>query len=377
MNKFLSRVIRVAKILILLYFFLVSISLMSHSFKCFGKGFSEQLLTTTSNPVVALFVGLLATSVIQSSSTTTSMVVGFVAGGVLSIHNAIPIIMGANIGTTVTNTIVAVGHVTRKEEFRRAFSSATMHDFFNVLTVLILFPFELCTGYLEKTAGHIASFLEHSGGIKATDPIKVVIKPAVSFCDNVLIGPLHLSEKTAGIVMLVLSFIVLILALIGLVGVMKSIVANRTEIVLDKLLARSGFAALIMGFLFTAIVQSSSVTTSILVPMVGAGVLRVETVYPLILGANLGTTVTALLASLTGNVAAITIALVHILFNLTGVLIFYPFAFMRKIPVAMAKTWSAIVAERRWMAFVYVGIMFFMLPLLLIWIDRLIGLSRR
>jgi len=81
-----------------LYLFFVSIELMEVAFKGFGKGFAEQLIATTSNPFVGLFVGILATSIVQSSSMTTSMLVGMVASGMITIPNAIPIVMGANIG---------------------------------------------------------------------------------------------------------------------------------------------------------------------------------------------------------------------------------------------------------------------------------------
>jgi sodium-dependent phosphate cotransporter len=153
MNKnTLKTFVKVLLVVISLYFFLVSIGLMGKAFKGFGKDFAETLLQTTSNPFIALFVGILATSLVQSSSTTTSIVVGMVASGVITVGNAVPIIMGANIGTTVTNTLVSLGHITRREEFKRAVSGATVHDFFNLMCVAILFPLELATGFLQKFA---------------------------------------------------------------------------------------------------------------------------------------------------------------------------------------------------------------------------------
>lgn len=116
-----------------LYTFLVSIGLIGRAFKFFGKGVAETLLTTTADPLVGLFAGILATSIVQSSSTVTSVVVGLVGGGVLPIISAIPIVMGANIGTSVTSFIVSLGHLTRRAEFQRAFAAATVHDFFNII----------------------------------------------------------------------------------------------------------------------------------------------------------------------------------------------------------------------------------------------------
>jgi sodium-dependent phosphate cotransporter len=168
-------------VLLLLYLFLVSISLMGAAFKGFGKGFAENLIRTTSNPVIGLLIGLLVTSIIQSSSTTTSMVVGFVAGGVLTIENAIPIVMGANIGTTITSIIVSLGHITRREEFKRAFSGALLNDIFKVIVVLILFPLELTTGYLRRVATRMAFMFEGIGCLKVSSPVKIMVKPAVHF----------------------------------------------------------------------------------------------------------------------------------------------------------------------------------------------------
>jgi len=206
MRKFAERITRIFFIVVLFYIFFVSIALMSHSFKCFGSAFSERLIATTSNPVVGLFIGLLATSIIQSSTTTTSMVVGFVAGGVLSIRGAIPIVMGANIGTTVTCALVALGNITRKEEFRRAYASSIMHDIFNILTVIIIFPIEMTTRFLERSAIFLASFLEHSGGFQITSPFKLMVKPAVNFIEGIFINFFNMPLNLAGSFMLALSF---------------------------------------------------------------------------------------------------------------------------------------------------------------------------
>ncbi|NQU19446.1 Na/Pi symporter, partial [bacterium] len=179
--------LKILLVIVFLYLFLVSIGLMGAAFKGFGKGFAENLLRTTSNPFAGLFIGILATSLVQSSSTTTSILVGMVASGVLTIGGAIPIIMGANIGTTVTNLLVSLGHITRREEFRRAITGASVHDFFNLICVVIMFPLELATGFLQKLATGLAGLFENAGGIKFTSPIKMATKPAVHFIKNLFI----------------------------------------------------------------------------------------------------------------------------------------------------------------------------------------------
>ena len=197
MKKTTETLLKVAAVIGLLYCFLVSIGLMGAAFKGFGKGFAHTLIETTSNPFVGLFIGIFATSVVQSSSTTTSIVVGMVASRVLLIPNAIPIIMGANIGTTVTNTLVSLGHVSRRDEFRRAIAAATVHDFFNLICVSVLFPIEIATGYLEKTATFLAGKFEGAGGITLVNPIKSATKPTVTLLGHEIVHKLIETINTA------------------------------------------------------------------------------------------------------------------------------------------------------------------------------------
>jgi sodium-dependent phosphate cotransporter len=360
-------------VIALLYIFLVSISLLSASFKSFGEEFAHRLIQTTSNPFVGLFIGILATTIIQSSSTTTSMIVGFVASGALTVENAVPMVMGANIGTTVTNTLVSLGHITRKEEFKRAMSCSSVHDLFNMFTVIILLPLELATGYLRRAATFLAGRFGQYGGIKIMNPLKAVIKPVVNHIEQTLTETTGLQPTPAGIIMLVLALVLLFTALIFIVKIMKSSTAKRAEIVFNKILGRSSFIGLLMGMTFTAIVQSSSITTSILVPVVAAGITTVETVFPITMGANIGTTVTAILAALTGNIAGVTIAFVHLLFNLTGIAIVYNIRVIRNAIIGAAKGLANICTRHRALALVYVFGVFYIFPGLLIFISKLIN----
>ena len=116
----------------LLFVFLVSIKLLGSSFKLFGNDLAHAIFEGTSNPLVALVIGVLATSLIQSSSTTTVMIVTIVAQGTIPFEAAVPMIMGANIGTTITNTLVAMAHISKGDEFKRAMAGSTAHDFFNL-----------------------------------------------------------------------------------------------------------------------------------------------------------------------------------------------------------------------------------------------------
>ena len=369
-SSVIKKIVKFISLLIFLYFFLLSISLLSASFKIFGKQFAEELIRTTANPFVGLFIGILATSIIQSSSTTTSMVVCLVAAGSLTIRNAIPIVMGANIGTTVTNTLVAIGHMPRKEEFRRAFAGSTIHDLFNIICVIILFPLELSTRYLERTAGFIADKVGHLGGVEITSPIKAIVKPGVHLIKGFFVDFLSIPVKVSGILMLIFAIFLLFFSLIYIVKITRSSVIKRSELIFNKILGKTGLIGLIMGCIFTAIVQSSSITTSLLVPMVAAGIVTIEQTFPIVLGANLGTTVTAILAALTGNIAALTIAFAHLIFNLTGIIIIYPIKTIRNIPLRIARFLAEKSAQRRIFAIIYVLVVFFLIPGILIFLSR-------
>ena len=356
------------------YVFLLSITMMGASFKGFGKGFAEMLLNTTSNAFVGLFIGVLATSLIQSSSTTSSIVVGMVAAGVITTGNAIPIIMGANIGTTVTNTLVSLGHVTRPEEFKRAIAGATMHDFFNLICVAIMFPLELATGFLEKSSGFLADAFISYGGVKFSSPIKLITAPIVDTLKHLLVDSLGLQKQAGYILLLALSAILLFLSLYFIVKLMRSLVMSKAESILHKVLNKGGAVNLLAGFILTVIVQSSSITTSLMIPLIGAGVLTLRAAFPVTMGANIGTTTTSILAALaTGSTAAISIAFAHFLFNFFGVVFIYPFRFAREVPIAMATWLGNLAHKKRRYAFIYVISLFFLVPTGLIVLSKIIG----
>jgi sodium-dependent phosphate cotransporter len=333
----------------------------------FGAGFAERLIATTSNPLVGLFIGILATSVVQSSSMTTSMTVGFVASGVLTIENAVPIIMGANIGTTVTCAIVSMGHIGRKEEFRRAFAAASVHDFFNLMSVVVLFPLELSTGLLSKSARALSGFLVGGEAISFASPVKTIVGPTVKWMIHAVEG---LTTTQAALAVVVIALLLLFGSLYVLVGRTKALALGRAEVVIDRFIGRSGLSGMAVGAGITAVIQSSSVTTSLMVPLAGAGIVKLEKIFPVTLGANVGTTVTALLASLAGDARGLTIALVHLLFNLAGILIIYPWRGIRAIPLRLARGLADAAVRSRRNAILFVIALFYALPGLLILIDR-------
>lgn len=354
---------QICMLAIILYLFLVSIGLMGTAFKLFGKGLANQLLEATANPLVGLFAGILATTLVQSSSTTTSIAVGMVAAGSLTVQGAVPIIMGANIGTSVTNTLVSMGHITRREEFKRALAGATVHDFFNLISVLILLPVEIAFGFLQSLSTFIADAFVGIGGLKFSSPLKLATQPAVTFLADLL------GQSPWPI--LIVSLIMMYVALKYLVDLARGLVVQRAERVLHKYMFGTPLVTMFFGVILTVLVQSSSITTSLVIPLVGAGILTLEQIFPYTLGANIGTTVTAMLAALsTGNVAAITIAFSHLFFNLSGIVLVYPVRFIRAIPIHFARGLAEFTSRSRGLAVVYLVMVFYIIPGLVIFLGR-------
>jgi sodium-dependent phosphate cotransporter len=359
--------VRALVVLALLFVFLVGVNGLGDGFKSLGQDVLDSFFSATENPFIALMVGVLATTLAQSSSVTTSMIVALVAApeNPLPIANAVPMVMGANIGTTVTNTMVSLAHMGRREEFRRAFAVATCHDFFNFLTVAVLLPLELVTGYLQRSATWLASLVMGAGGMDYESPVKGVLKATVVPI-KAAIGAVVESPRIAGILLIIASAGLIFTALFLLVRTMRSAMQTRVEVVLSLVLGRTAILAMLVGLVVTTMVQSSSITTSLLVPLAGAGLLTLEHAFPVTIGANIGTTVTALLASIavTGvNASAgVTIALVHLLFNLSGTMMVYPIPAVRNIPLSAARKLADIATKSRHWAVVYVLLLFYGLP---------------
>ena len=356
----LPRTLRVLILIGAVYGFLLCINLLGSSLKSLGGGFTSQLINTTSNPLVGLFIGILSTSLVQSSSFTTSMVVALVGTGSLNIVNAIPIIMGASMGTTVTNTLVSLAHITGKREFRRAFSAAVVHDFFNILSLLVFFPLEIYFHVIEKTSYFLAGTFKGIGGLKITSPLKIILDPASHLIESLL------THKP--FIILPFSLVFLFISLTVLVVTTRSLMSGKAELFLDKYLFGAPRNSFFLGLSLTAIIQSSSVTTSLVVPLVGAGLLTLRKIYPYVLGANIGTVVTAILASwVTGSFVGAQAAFAHLSFNIFGILVWY---LLKRVPLGLAEGFSSLVKGKRALAFVYIILGFYVLPLFLIILTR-------
>ena len=364
-DRSMSPLVRAGLVVGLIYVFLVGVSSLESGIGHLGGNTQEALFSSVRNPLAGLFVGILGTVMVQSSSASTSVIVGLVASGVLGFEFAVPMVMGANIGTTVTNTLVSLAHARRSFEFKRAFAAATVHDFFNVAIVAVLLPLELATGAISTLAGRITEPLVGAAGTEWKSPVKAWVKEPVSWLEG-LWNSLGAHGNTLGALLVFCGIATVLLALTFVTKNMRRLVAKRVEQTLNTALGRgSGIVALLVGVAITISVQSSSITTSMLIPLAAAGVLSLRNAYPVTLGANVGTTITALLAALaTSRPEALTIALVHTLFNIGGILLLYPITPLREIPIRAAETLARVAVERRLLAVAYVVGTFILVPLI-------------
>jgi len=463
-----------------LYVFLVGLTLMGDAFKVLGGKGAGNLFSAADNPVAGLMTGVLSTVLVQSSSTSTSVVVAMVGADQLTVGNGIPIIMGANIGTSVTNTIVAMGSIGNRIEYERAFSGATVHDMFNMLTVLILFPIEVIIKAIQGEGGPLywltyeiaGSLIKRDKGDELfTSPIKTITTPVSNgilksnkyviyaltlakpapittqsmnpaLCSNsthagedcskyycvgsdldkqfskisssgykkltkcgdfildnsgepcgkdkcyldagayyekrVTNGEVvkdgflkDIGDVGAGIIGLILSLLLLSLGMLTLTWLLKKVFMGKARMLVTYSLKLNDYLAILIGVGITIIVQSSSVTTSALTPLCGLGVLPLIKMLPLTLGANIGTTCTALIASLVSlKMGAVQIALVHFFFNIFGILIWFPAPPMRRIPIKGAELLGLYAANYRGLPPLYIVVVFVVIPGLLLAVSE-------
>eukprot|EP00531_Pseudo-nitzschia_arenysensis_P009311 CAMPEP_0116153394 /NCGR_PEP_ID=MMETSP0329-20121206/21222_1 /TAXON_ID=697910 /ORGANISM="Pseudo-nitzschia arenysensis, Strain B593" /LENGTH=750 /DNA_ID=CAMNT_0003650301 /DNA_START=51 /DNA_END=2303 /DNA_ORIENTATION=- len=410
-----------------LYFFILGLEILGDGAQVLTGCAAGALFGDDMNPVSGLMIGIICTVFLQSSSTTTSIVVTLVGAGAISVNQGIYMVMGSNIGTTVTNTIVAMGQMGDGDQLERAFAGATVHDMFNILTVTVLFPIELTTGYLNHLTEAIIPNASTSKGSKHKGILKTIVAPLAetliivnkkvtqsvaqggscdefypTVCDDPenptkdtcstigLIGcpkdgdlpcpalfepgATRNDDKVAGLTAFSLGIVILFVCLYGLVTVLQKLLLGASERIIYKATNINGYLAMIIGALITMGVQSSSIFTATLTPLVGLGLIRLEQMLPLTLGSNVGTCVTSLLAAfVTEGTDALQVALAHLFFNITGILIWYPLPFLRSIPLDLARKMGK--ATRLWKGFpvVYILVIFLAIPLALLGISNLFG----
>ncbi|WP_438590712.1 Na/Pi symporter [Grimontia sedimenti] len=356
------------KIVALVYLLLLAVGMIGTGFKWATGGQAKELFEFASNPFTALIIGTVCTALIQSSSTVTSIIVGMVAGG-LPVATAIPMVMGANIGTTITNTLVSLGHVRDKEEFKRAFAAATVHDFFNLISVVIFLPLEIATGFLQKISAWMVAPLSSTDGMSMGDLnfMKAITKPIIKSVQGAMEV---LGDPWGGVAMILLGIGLIFVSITFIGKLLKVAMVGKAKQILHNAIGRGPVTGIFSGTIITILVQSSSTTTSLAVPLVGSGVFKVRDIYPFTLGANIGTCVTALLAAtaVSGELAnaALQISLVHLVYNVLGVVVIFGIPLLREIPLKAAAWLGNLAAENKLYAVGYILFVFFVIPLFLI-----------
>ncbi len=362
-------------IALLVYALLVAVNVISDGFQLatMAAG-AEQLFEFASNPIIALIIGIVATAAVQSSSTVTSVIVGMVAGG-LPMSIAIPMIMGANVGTSLTSTLVSLGHIRDDDEFARAFSAATVHDNFNILAVAILFPLELLFSPLERISYVVAGWLPtgSADGMGDFGFLGFLVGPLVDAIGAV--GAL-MPEIWDGVLLIFIGVAMIIGVVTALSKLLKKVMVGRALRIMETAVGRGPVSGVGAGATITVMVQSSTTTTCLIVPMAGSGVFSLRQVYPFTLGCNIGTTITALVAALgvTGANAplALQIALVHLFFSLLAIAIIVSIPVLRTLPMVMSRTLARYARRNKLYVFAYIGCVFFLMPLIVLGCTRLL-----
>ncbi|CAH0492824.1 unnamed protein product [Peronospora farinosa] len=353
-----------------LYFFMVAVKLIGDGITvalgCDTKGAFD----FADNPVAGLMIGTISTALLHSSGTVTSIIVTLVGSGGMTIRQGVYVIMGANIGTCITCIMVAFGQVGDRFRFQRAMAAATVHDMYNLWSVFVLFPLEVIFHPLEKLSVAMSNAQTNGGAFSSpvdivVNPLakevivvdksaiynvasgKVICTPGQSFVSGGMFEGSSMSDGSIGALTAVLGLCILVCSLLALVKMLAKVFMGPTKRLVSKLLDYNGYVNIIVGTLVTFCVHSSTVVTSTLTPLAGLGVITLEQVYPLVIGANLGTTGTALLAALvTGKSDSVAIALVHFWFNLFGIVLFYPIPLTRKPIMSWAR--SLAFASAAW-----------------------------
>lgn len=339
---------------------------MTSSLQHIGKNATETILLATSNPFTGLFIGLLVTAMLQSSSTTTSVVVALVASGSITLQSAIPIIMGANVGTTITSTIVSLSFINKKKEFRRAVAAGTYHDFFNILTVVILFPLEYYYGFLSSLSSWIASLFFTSSSNTVENTVTHFwfgFSPIINFL---------IESIPSAFVLTVVGLGLLFASIVIFRRLISNLLKAKSPEVFSRFFFKNPLKSFGWGLLTTAAIRSSTITTSVVVPIVAKKIVTLKQAAPFIMGANIGTTITAFIAALlnSNTSSAISIAIAHFLFNFIGVLLFFPLPVLRRLPLELASGMGKLTLKYRLVGFVYLLTTFFFLPFTLIYFNQ-------
>src|SRR5690625_812259 len=238
-----QKILECVSVVVAVYILITAVSVIGSGFGVATGGRAEEIFAFAQNPVIGLVIGILATVLTQSSSTTTSIVVGMVAGG-LPLATAIPILPGGNVRTTMTSTLVSLGAAGDRNQFRRAFSAASVHDMYNLLSVAIFFPLEWAFGILERIGTWFAGLTTGSDGgmivtiftafgifvTAITDPVANLISAGAMAV---------LPPVGAGIAMIVIGVALILLVIKFISSMLKILLVGNVEKTFHKEIGRT------------------------------------------------------------------------------------------------------------------------------------------
>jgi len=351
---------------------------LAFSVEASGNSVQAILNASLSSPYTALLSGVVITSLIQSSSATIAIVVSTVGAGVIGIEDSVYIMMGANIGTTITNTIVGLAHSHQPDEFRRMTPAILVDDIYKVLNVSLFFVIETITGFLSKMSLGIVDFLERSTPMGVVlesfpDLIDLVTEPVVAGAISA-IASLAASTGLQALMTGILFFLLLILSLSLMGEALEHYLHDRSRLLLNKVFGGK-YLSFGIGFILCWLLQSSSVTVSLILPLVAQSAISLPMVYYYSIGAALATTCDPgqIISYLKFGPIGLTAGMVHILLNIFGAILFLTVPGLRVLPIVVAEHIAGPMGRSRHAPLIllaYVGLLFFGLPLIVIFTGR-------
>jgi sodium-dependent phosphate cotransporter len=310
---------------------------------------------------------MLATAIIQSSSTLTASLVAMVASGVMPLESAVPMVIGANIGTTVTSLLVSFAQLGSPKAFRRAFITANSHVLFNIVSAVLFFPLEHYFQLLSNSSRFLARQLANSGNLREGWFLfyDAFIIPASAWIRTPFL------QQPIGL--LVLSAGLLFACIYGLTQLFRRLLLGGSSRKQLGRLLNQPLLSFLSGTGLTAAIHSSSVVTSVGVMLASTEKIAPRKLFPFVMGANVGTTVTALMAAIGKSEAALAIALCHFIFNIWGVSLFFPIPFFRNQLNSLSRLSGNLAQKNLAFAFAYLLVLFFAFPFLVIFLFEKFG----
>jgi len=372
-----------------IFLFVCSLEGVEHGFKLVFSEWANFFLSMVKSgvaPFTGLAIGVLSTALLESSSAViaTAMVsmAGMVAGGLplsSAIRFGVPMVLGANIGTTAGSTIVLFGlrRSTTIEEFNATIPGVILGDMYKILTVVFFFTLEVTTGFLSNIATRLGFFLyetlklEKVFAIFEKSVLDIFIKdPIIKPIGNAFI--LFFGGQVGGILFFILWFVFIVISIDFLImkGLKRLIQTDWADRVLSAF--KKSFKSFATGFSLTWLVGSSSIGTSLAIPMIATKMVSIEEVYPYLCGCGLATTVdlSQIYGYIAGGVVGVMLGLSHVILNIFALILWLATP-LRVLPLKIAKIIGRFIASNSHSALlllIYALSVFIFIPLIVIFI---------